>query len=63
MKSELDRVLEEVPQVSTIREAIGVGPNATVYINDIGSLCIIGEFGVLQLSEKNLGHLVADGSI
>jgi hypothetical protein len=61
MKSELDKVLDDIPRASTLREGLGNGVKAYVYINDMGDLVIIMEdIGVLTLPEDHQGHLSAD---
>lgn len=61
MKSELDEVLERIPQCEDLRDGMGTGADAKIYIDAAGRVCIlIDNIGFLALSDHNTGYLVAD---
>lgn len=61
MKSELDKVLDSIPSVITVREGIEQGQPAIVWFDVAGRLNILLANGNwLGLDEKQFGHLQAD---
>ena len=61
MKNELDEILEDIKRCHGLKEGLGKGNDAVVFIDDSGRLNIlIDRVGWLGLDEKDLSHLHAD---
>lgn len=61
MKSELDEILDSLPQCEDNRDGLARGFEALVYTDAAGRLCIlIDNVGFLALDDRNTSYLKAD---
>jgi hypothetical protein len=61
---ELDNVLNTIPQVNSVRDAVAQGKIASVYFDVTGALVILfQEGGALKLDENHIDYLQADGLV